>query len=87
MYTAFANWIKRAKKSTRTIKKYKGYGQHETRRKSISQYDSAYAVARSVKMHGLKPTGFMDNAISSTSAKFEERLGAALVVDVVDGLK
>jgi hypothetical protein len=29
----------------------------------------------------------MDNAISKTSDKIEKRLGAALVVDVLDGLR
>jgi hypothetical protein len=87
MRKAFADWIKRAKKTTRTVKKYKGYGQHESRRRQISQYDSAYAVARSIKQKGLKPTGFLDNAVATTSAKLEERLGAALVVDVIDGLQ
>jgi hypothetical protein len=29
----------------------------------------------------------MDNAISKTSDKVEKRLGAALVVDVIDGLQ
>jgi len=87
MYAAFSEWIKRAGLTTRTVKKYKGYGQHENNRKLISQYDSAYAVARSIKQKGLKPTGFLDNAIASTSAKFEDRLGIALSVDVQDGLQ
>lgn len=87
MYAAFEDWIKRAGIKTRTVTKYKPYGRHETKRKQISQYDSAYAVARSVKMHGLKPTGFLDKAVADTSAKIANRLGAALVVDIQDGLK
>lgn len=87
MYNAIDGWIKRAGLSTRTVKKYKGYGKHETRRKSIATIDSAYAFARSIKQHGLKPTGFMDRAIQSTSSKIEKRLGAALVVDIQDGLR
>src|ERR1044072_9372387 len=75
MYAAFEDWIKRAGIKTRTIAKsnYRTYGRHESRRKQISQYDNTYAVARSVKMHGLKPTGFLDKAIASTSAKIEDR--------------
>lgn len=83
---AIDDWIKRAGLTTRTVKKYKGVGKHETRRKQISQYDSAYAVARSIKQKGLKPTGFMDNAISKTEQKIANRLGAALVIDIQDGL-
>jgi hypothetical protein len=87
MYNAIDAWIRRAKGTTRTVKKYKGYGAHESKRKTISQYDNTYATARSIKMFGLKPTGFMDKAIASTSAKIEKRLGAALVLDVIDGLQ
>lgn len=87
MYAAIKEWIKRAGATTRTVKKYKGYGAHESKRKSIAQYDSVYATARSIKMHGLKSTGFMDNAIADTSAKVSDRLGSALVVDIIDGLK
>lgn len=86
MYYAIETWIKRAQISTRTVKKYNGYGKHETRRKEIAAYDAIYAVARSIKQHGLKPTGFMDDAIKTTSDKFADRLGIALVADVQDGL-
>lgn len=86
MYSAISNWIKHAQTKTRSVKKYKGYGKHEVKQKSIAQYDAAYAVARSIKMYGLKPTGFLDNAIAKTSDKVTKRLGAALVVDVIDGL-
>lgn len=87
MYKEIDGWIKRAGLSTRSVKKYKGYGKHETRRKQISQYDSTYAVARSIKQKGLKPSGFMDRAISSTEQKIEDRLGATLVLDIQDGLQ
>jgi hypothetical protein len=87
MYKAIDEWIKRARRTTRTVKKYKGYGKHETRRKSIAQYDNTYATARSIKMHGLKPTGFLDKAVQSTQNKVTDRLGAALRIDVIDGLQ
>lgn len=87
MYKAIADLIKRSGTGTRNVKKYRGYGQHETKQKSISQYDSTYAVARSIKMYGLKPTGFLDNAVASTRSKAASRLGVALRIDVIDGLK
>lgn len=87
MYYAIETWIKRAQISTRSVKKYKGHGRHERKQKSIAANDATYAVARSIKIHGLKPTGFMDDAIKTTSDKFSDRLGNALVVDVLDGLK
>ena len=87
MYKAIDDWIKRSGTGTRTVKKYKGYGAHEVKQKKISKYDSTYATARSIKMYGLKPTGFLDNAIASTRSKVASRLGAALRVDIIDGLK
>lgn len=87
MYSNIEDWIKRARIATRSVQKYRGYGKHERKQKSIAQYDATYAVARSIKIHGLKPTGFLDNAVAKTRSKIASRLGAALVVDVVDGLK
>lgn len=87
MHKAISDWIKSARTATRSVKKYKGYGKHETKQKTISQYDTAYAIARSIKQHGLKPTGFLDKAVASTERKVADRLGAALRVDVIDGLK
>jgi hypothetical protein len=86
MYDAIKAWIARGKLTTRTVKKYKGYGKHETKQKSIAQLDSAYAVARSIKMKGLKATGFMDKAVKKTADKVGERLGNALRVDVINSL-
>jgi hypothetical protein len=87
MLAAIASWIEKARIKTRTVNKYKGYGKHEVKQKTIAQFDATYAIARSIKQHGLKPTGFMDNAISEASDKIEKRLGAALVIDVLDGLQ
>lgn len=87
MYYAIETWIKRAQISTRSVKKYKGYGRHERKQKSIAANDATYAVARSIKIHGIKPTGFMDDAIKQTSDKISDRLGLALVADIQDGLK
>lgn len=84
---ALAEWIDRAKISTRTVKQYKGYGKHEQKNKSISQLDSAYAIGRAIKQSGLKPTGFLDKAVTATANKVSSRLGAALRIDVLDGLR
>jgi hypothetical protein len=87
MYDAIKNWIETARIKIRSVKKYKGYGKHEVKQKTLASYDSAYAIARSIKIHGLKPTGFMDDAIAKISDKVQRRLGAALAIDVIDGLK
>lgn len=84
---ALAEWVKRGKASTRTVKKYKGYGSHEQKFTSISAIDKVYALGRSIKQKGLKPTGFLDKAVVATSQKVSDRLGAALRIDVIDSLK
>ncbi len=84
---ALSEWIDRAKLSTRTVTKYKGYGRHEQKNKAISQLDKAYAVGRAIKQSGLQPTGFLDKAVTATANKVSSRLGAALRIDVIDGLK
>lgn len=83
MVKAIQEWVDRAKLSTRNVTKYKAHGSHEAKQKSVSQIDKAYAVARSVKQHGLKPTGFMDKAVSKTSQKIQNRLGPALKIDII----
>jgi hypothetical protein len=69
----------------------KTYGGLEKKRKSISQLNLgrqvAYAVARSIKQHGIKATGFMDKAVASTSSKVQDRLGNALEVDIINSLR
>lgn len=84
---ALQDWISRGKISTQSVKKYKGYGRHEQKNKSIAQIDKVYALGRAIKQHGLKPTGFLDKAVLATKNKISDRLGAALRIDVIDGLK
>lgn len=86
MVVAIEKWITRAKVSTRTVKKYSGYGGHEIKNKTISQYDSAFAKARSIKMYGFKASGFLDKAIKTTSDKLSDRMGAALKIDIINSI-
>lgn len=86
MVKAIEDWIGRAKLSTRSVKKYKGYGSHEIKNKKIAELEVAYAVAKSVKIQGLKPTGFMDKAILKTQGKIKDRLGAALKIDIINSI-
>lgn len=86
MIAAISEWIKRAKMSTRTVKKYKGYGDHEIRRRSISGNDNAFAVARSIKQHGIAPTGFLDKSVLTTTQKVQDRLGLALRIDIINSI-
>lgn len=77
-------WMKRAGISTRNIQK--SVSKLESKRKSISKADSAYAMARSIKMKGIKPTGYFDKAVKSAQSRAKETLGQALVVDVINSL-
>lgn len=87
MVKAIQEWIDRGKISTRSVKKYSGYGRHEIKNKTIAQLDMAFAVARSIKQHGIKPTGFLDKAVASTVSKVADRLGAALSIDVLNSIR
>lgn len=86
MLKAIQQWIDLGKITTRTIKKYSAHGRHEIKMKSVAQLDAAYAVARSIKQHGLKPTGFLDKAVTTLRNKVENRLGESLRIDIVDSL-
>lgn len=77
-------WMTRAGISTRNIQK--SVSKLEKKRKSISEYDNAYAMARSIKMKGIKPTGYFDKAVRSAQTRAKEVLGQALVVDVISAL-
>lgn len=84
MVTAIAEWMKRGGLSTRNIKK--SVSKLERKNKSISQLDHAYAVARSIKMNGIKRTGFLDKAVSATQSVARAKLGKALAVDIIKSL-
>lgn len=86
MLKAIAEWIKRAQISTQTVKKYAPHGAHETRRRSISEIDSAYGKARSIKMYGIPATGFLDSAVQTTTQKVKDRLGLALKIDIINSI-
>lgn len=90
MIKAIKGWIDRGKISTMSVKKYKGHGRHETKNKKLavlSVADASYGIARSIKMHGIKKTGFLDKAIYTTANKVHDRLGAALKIDIINSLK
>lgn len=87
MVIAIQEWLDRANKSIRTVKQYKNYGRHEQKNRDISQLYNAYAVARSIKIKGLKPSGFLDKAADSAERKMAERIGVALKVDIIDAIR
>lgn len=86
MLAAISEYLKRARISTATVKKYKGYGAHEIKNRRLTELDNAYAVARSIKQHGIKPTGFLDRAVAETQTIAKIELGKAFKIDVLNSL-
>jgi hypothetical protein len=86
MVAMIAEWIKRGKISTSNTNAKKTISVNERKNASIGQISNAYAVARSIKRHGLKPTGFLDKAVQTTSDKVLDRLGAAFQIDILNSL-
>lgn len=85
MVKAIADWQKGGRSRSFNVKR--AYGKNEAKNKAISQIDAAYAIARSIKQHGIKATGFIDKAIKTTSSKVRDRLGAAFKIDIINSIK
>jgi hypothetical protein len=84
MVAAIAAWINRAGLSSYNVKK--SVSNQEVKNKTISHYDKAYAVARSIKMKGIRPTGYFDRAIASTQTRAADELGKAFKIDLITAL-
>lgn len=90
MLDAIKEWLGRGKLNTRSVKKYSGYGAHEIKHKrlaALAEADASFAVARSIKQHGIKPTGFLDKAVATSISKVSDRLGTALSIDVINSIR
>jgi hypothetical protein len=83
MVDAIKKYMKDARSKIGSVKKPIGY---ESKNATIAAASSAFAMARSIKQHGIHPTYFMDAAIEETDQKVSERLGDALAIDVLNSL-
>lgn len=83
MTDAIRQYMKDAKNKIRSVSQHIGY---EKKNKSVSDASSAFAMARAIKQHGIKPTYFMDKAINDTDKKVSDRLSDALSIDVLNSL-
>lgn len=83
---AMLEGLKNAKLKTRSVTRYSAAGKSEAKNKKLSEYDRAYAAARSVKMYGIQATGFIDKAVSTTEKRVSDRLGAAFEIDILTSL-
>jgi hypothetical protein len=84
MVDSIREWIKQAGLKSTNVKK--SISKYEKKNKSLAELDSAYAVARSIKMHGIKRTGFLSKAISETKTIAKIELGQAFKLDVIRSL-
>lgn len=83
MVDAIKHYMKDARSKIGAVKKPVGY---EIKNATIAQASAAFAMARSIKQHGIKAVYFMDKAINDTDKKVSQRLGDALAVDVLNSL-
>lgn len=84
--SAMKEWLRQAGSKVRSVKKSSPYGGLEKKNKSLEGYDDAYALARSIKIKGIRPRNFMTNAAASTASKVADRLGAAFKIDVLNSI-
>lgn len=86
MVKSIKEWLDRGnKKSSNYLKKHSTSAQ-ETKHATISDYDNAYAVARSIKQKGIKKNGFLDKAFQATENVVQSELGKALKIDIINSL-
>jgi hypothetical protein len=78
--------IRSARKASKNVNASRSISKHEVKSAKLADFDHAWAAARSVKLYGIKATGFMDRAIKKTEEKVEERLGAAFKIDIINSL-
>lgn len=86
MVSALLKGINRAKKSTTNVSRTKTVSGNEKKNVKISDIAKAYGAARNIKMFGIQPTGFMNDAIAFGRSQIAARLGLALEIDVLNSL-
>lgn len=73
--------INKAGKKQTNVAKYSAVSKNELKNRDNAKA-KAWGAAVNIKRYGIKPTGFLTNAVETVSQKIEERLGAALVIDL-----
>jgi hypothetical protein len=86
MIDSIKEWIKAGKLKTKNTNPKKSIFKNELKNASIGELDNAFAVARSIKQHGIKATGFLDKAVETTTQKVRDRLGLALKIDIINSI-
>lgn len=86
MLDAIKEWQTKAGASTKNTNAKKTISRNEKKNAAISDLSKTYAIARSITQHGIKPTGFLDKAVETTTNRVADRLGAALRIDLLNSL-
>lgn len=86
MVTAIDKWIKHGHAVTTHILKKHAISKNEKKNTTLSDIDNAYMIARSIKIKGIKGTGYFDKAVKLAQAYAKDILGKALMVDVINSL-
>lgn len=84
MIAAFQTYITTARSKIGTERL--APGKNESKNIATAQKQSAAAMARATKQHGIKATYFMDKAIDQIDEVIQERFGEALRIDVINAL-
>jgi hypothetical protein len=84
MVQSISDWIGRGHFANRNVKQT--VGKLEAKNATLAKLSSSYAVARSIKMHGIKPTSFFDKAVDSGKQAAKDELGKALKIDTINSL-
>lgn len=84
MVKSIEKWISRSGLSSANVTK--SVSSLESKNKTVGQFSKAYAVARSIKMKGIRATNFYDKAVQIAEGYARDVLGRALKVDIIDSL-
>ena len=84
MIKSFQDYIKEARSKIGTEKK--APGKNESKNIEVAKRQSAAAMARATKQHGIKPCRFMDKAMNDIDKVIEERLSEAITIDIINSI-
>lgn len=79
-------WMKRSGRSSANVNKRHTVSANEAKDVSVSELNSAYATAKSIKMKGIKASHFFDKAIELAEAYMERELGKSFSADIINAL-
>lgn len=86
MVSAIEAWIKRSGKASTNVDKKRSASAKEVKNKTVSELDTAYAVARAIKQKGIRATYFFDRAIALATKYTEQELGKSFSADIINAI-